>query len=429
MNLPSDNKEFGSNKEFDRLLLYMGLVVLGICLLVVMTSGRVKVGVPQDKILTFTQWWHAELEPACLPALVEEFESLNPGIRIQLDNRSYEEIRAALINGHTEETVSFEADILALDPFWLEDLVRRDMLAPLGDMRDGEDTEAIIIPVPGDGYEKWALPLISFINPLFYNISLLQEAGFDRPPQTREDLLTYARAVADTAAGRSGLALALGIYQDLYSWFWASGLSIVRDGRLDFNTRQISDTLAFLQQLRKEGLLLPGALTRTKAEKLEDFISGRAAMMIGPVSDIRILRERMGENMFGITVIPPDPSYTGKPVLALTSWRLGISGNSGHPEAALKFLSFLRERCSLIAENARAVPGDGSNTISYIYNDPLYAKAYDMYTAGETVQEFIGISRAGEIESIVLEQIGALLESGQSPEETAREIQRRWEEL
>jgi hypothetical protein len=52
-----------------------------------------------------------------------------------------------------------------------------------------------------------------------------------------------------------------------------------------------------------------------------------------------------------------------------------------------------------------------------------------MYTAGETVQEFIGISRAGEIESIVLEQIGALLESGQSPEETAREIQRRWEEL
>jgi multiple sugar transport system substrate-binding protein len=303
------------------------------------------------------------------------------------------------------------------------------MLAPLGDMQGSEDAELVNIPVSEGEYEKWALPLISFINLLFYNIPLLQEAGFDRPPRTREDLLAYARAVADTAPERSGLVLALGIYQDLYSWIWASGLSIVRNGRFDFDTRRISDTLAFLQQLQKEGLLLPGALTRTKAEKLEDFISGRAAMMIGPVSDIRILQERMGKEAFGITVIPPDASYTGKPVLAMTSWRLGIPKNSKHQEAALKFLLFLKERSSLIAENAHAVPGDGSNTISYIYNDPLYAKAYDMYTVGETVQELIGFPRTSEIETIVLEQIGALLESGRSPEETTREIQRRWEEL
>jgi multiple sugar transport system substrate-binding protein len=137
----------------------------------------------------------------------------------------------------------------------------------------------------------------------------------------------------------------------------------------------------------------------------------------------------MGADAFGITVIPPDASYAGKPVLTMTGWCLGTPRDSENHEAALEFLSFLRERSSAIAENAHAVPGNGSNTISYINNDPLYSKAYDMYAAGEMVQEFIGLSRIGEIETIVLEQIAALFGSDQSPEETAGEIQRRWEEL
>jgi multiple sugar transport system substrate-binding protein len=299
----------------------------------------------------------------------------------------------------------------------------------------GAEAAAAVSPVPETGYEKWALPFISFMNPLFYNIPLLEEAGFDRPPGNRGELLAYARAVSDPAAGRSGLALAFGaanppgLYRDFYSWIWASGISMVREGRLNFNTRQISGTLAFLKQLQEEDLLLSGALTRTEAEKLEAFISGRAAMMISSVSDIHILRQRMGEGSFGITVIPPDASYTGKPLLGMTSWYLGIPKSSENREAALKFLAFLRERSAAAAENAHAVPGDGSNNIGYIYNDPLYAKAYDMYTAGETVQEFIGFPRLGELEAIVREQAGALFVSGRSPEEAAEEIQRRWEEL
>jgi multiple sugar transport system substrate-binding protein len=416
-----------NNKKIDRLLLYLGLVILGICLLLVIISGRNKILISKDTVLTFTQWWQDELDPSFLPALAEEFEALNPGIKVRLDNRSYEEIRAALSNELT-------TDILALDPLWLEDLVRRDILASLEDMQDSEDEEAVS-PVPETGYEKWALPLISFMNPLFYNIPLLEEAGFDRPPRNRGEFLTYARAVSDPAAGRGGLVLALspanplGLYRDFYSWIWASGLSMIREGEFDFNTRQISGTLAFLKQLQEEGLLLSGVFTRTEAEKIEDFIGGRAAMMIGSVSDIHILRERMGEGSFGITMIPPDASYTGKPFLTMTSWYLGIPTGSENQEAALKFLSFLRERSSAIAENAHAVPGDGSNTISYIYNDPLYAKAYDMYTSGETAQEFIGFPRLGEIETIVREQIGALFDAGGNPEETAAEIQRRWEEL
>jgi multiple sugar transport system substrate-binding protein len=152
-------------------------------------------------------------------------------------------------------------------------------------------------------------------------------------------------------------------------------------------------------------------------------------MMISSVADIHVLSERMGESAFGITSVPGEPSFGEKPILGLTSWYLGIPRSSEHKDEAWIFLSFLLERGALIAEKAHAVPGSRSNAIDFINEDPLYTKAYDMYTAGETVREFIGVPRVDEFETIVREQVYALFEKDQSPEETARYIQQRWEEL
>jgi multiple sugar transport system substrate-binding protein len=166
----------------------------------------------------------------------------------------------------------------------------------------------------------------------------------------------------------------------------------------------------------------------TEAEKREDFIRGRTAMMIGSVADIYILRERMGET-FGITVIPGEFTLEGKPIMGLTSWYLGIPRGSARKDEAWVFLSFLQERGSLIAEKAHAVPGSRNSIIDYNTGDPLFAKAYDMYAAGETVQEFAGVPGVDELEAIVRDQVYALFEKDQSPEDTVKGIQRRWEEL
>jgi multiple sugar transport system substrate-binding protein len=204
---------------------------------------------------------------------------------------------------------------------------------------------------------------------------------------------------------------------------------MTQEGRPDFSAQAITGTLAFLKQLRQEGFLLPGIFSKTDADKREDFIQGRSAMMISSVADIHVLRERMGESAFGITSIPGESSFGGKPILGLTSWYLGIPRSAEHKDEAWAFLSFLLEWGTFIAEKAHAVPGSRSNTIDFITEDPLYTKAYDMYTAGETVQEFIGIPRVDEFEAVVRKQIYAMFEKDQSPEETARHIQQRWEEL
>jgi multiple sugar transport system substrate-binding protein len=419
-------------KKFDVILLILALSLLAVGFLFARLTKKIPLVQPKNTTLVFTQWWQDEMEAETLSVLKTEFETLNPGVIVQLDNRSYTEILSAL---RSSEESPLESDILGLDPFWFEDLIRQDLLEPLDTYNSPGNPSQGSSAVPDQGYEKWGRHLISFTSPLYYNIELLQSAGFDRPPKSRAEILTYARAVTDRSAGQYAMVLALspenpqGIYRDFFSWIWASGPSMTQEGRPNFSSWAITGTLAFLKQLRQEGFLLPGTFSKTDADKREAFILGRSAMMISSVADIHVLRERMGESAFGITSVPGEPSFGGKPILGLTSWYLGIPRSTKHKDEAWTFLSFLLERGALIAEKAHAVPGSRSNAIDFISEDPLYAKAYDMYTAGETVREFIGVPRVDEFEAIVREQIYALFEKDQSPEETARHIQQRWEEL
>ena len=386
----------------------------------------------ENTALVFAQWWEDELEAGTLLTLAEEFEALHPGIAVQLDNRPYAEI----LNGlRSPGESSFAPDIAGLDPFWLEELVRHDILEELDPWESTEHLPMEISEGSSRGYEKWGRQLISFTNPLYYNIALLQDAGFDRPPKSPAEMLACARALANADAGRHALTMALGpenplgVYRDVFSWIQAFSPLTALDSPPDFSTRSIAGALNFLQELWQEGCLAPGTFTKTEAEKREDFIQGRAAMMIASVADIHLLRQRMDEGAFGITVIPGESSFEGKPVLGLTGWSLGIPRSAARKEEARAFLSFLLERSPLIAEKAHAVPGSLSRATDFSAAGPLYAKAYDMYAAGGTVQELQGQAGADHFEALVRKQLYALFENGQTPEETAAQIQQQWKKL
>jgi multiple sugar transport system substrate-binding protein len=404
-------------KKLDRYLFIAAVLVLS-GFTAVRLAGKV-LDKNQKITLSFTQFLDRGLGDDTLASLIAEFEERNPGIRIRVDPRPHAEQNQPGA-GEPPKKGENPAGVLIFDEGLINAFLQRDLLVSLNPyVQSGPDSDQRVIP------------LISFMDLLFYNIDLLKAAGFDRPPKTRAEFLDRAKALP---AGVYGAALALspedrrGIRRDVFSWIRAAGAPVFRDGRPDFQSRAVTETLDFLGRLNREGLLSPGTFTKTGAQKTGEFARGRVAMMIGSMEDIPFLREQMGDSAFGVTLIPGPAGYAGKPVIGPSFWYAGISSSCKHPDEAWTFLAFLAEKSPLLAAQARAVPGSGHSPGNYIEEDPLYSKAWDIYEAADVVRDFPpGFSRTDDLETILREELAALFAGKKNAAETSAAIQERWE--
>jgi multiple sugar transport system substrate-binding protein len=274
--------------------------------------------------------------------------------------------------------------------------------------------------------------------PLFYNIEVLQNAGFNRPPRNRSEFLELSRTLA--GQGRHGIALSLspanprGLYRDILPWFWAAGAPGFPDGGPLFPGRAAAETLEFLDSLRRDGLLSPGSFSKTAEQKREEFIGGRIGMMTGAVSDIALLRQRMppgedGRDRFGITALPVPDGFVGKPAFGLLGWYAAVPAGTKHPREARAFLRFLAEKAPLLAAAAHAVPGSGAGPGGQISGDPLFSKAWDMYEGGDAIRGYDGFRRFRELEALFRVELFSLFEGSRSPAETAEALRRGWADI
>jgi multiple sugar transport system substrate-binding protein len=393
----------------------MVLAIIVLVLALLRSGGNKAIAEAVAPTLVFTQWWQNELEPDTLENLINEFEALHPEIKIVLNTKPYEETRKLFLNykpriDNIDDNYTEPGDILAINPLWIPELEKNGLLQK----QDVSGT-----------------PLLTYFYPLFYNIDILREAGFSRPPKNHSEFFAFAQAVTNADAHRYGLALSLSpdnsrsIYTDVYPWFWASGTTLLNEGKPDLTQKVAAETLEFFANLNREGLIYPRPFSMGENEKLNAFIKGRAAFMLGRVQDIEILKRELGASHFSLTSIPPSDSYSGKPVFGASKWALAPSQTGSHQEEAGAFISFLNEKKSILAESAHAVPGSGSNPPAAL--DDFYAKAWDIFIAGDLAQEFNNVEGEAELEEAFREGLAKLFENKQAAVETAAEIQEKWE--
>ena len=288
------------------------------------------------------------------------------------------------------------------------------------------------------GGKQLAIPLVSFMDLLFYNIDVLAAAGFDSPPKTREEFLAYARTVSDGRfPGVSGAALSLNsgdpasLSRDVFSWLWAAGSDFPSgDGGMVLNARTSASDIAFFGSLYSEGLLAPRVFETTGDQRLEEFAQGRVAMMIASSRAIPYLRQRMGDSAFGITTIP-DPVTGGRYNINISAIYTGINTACEYPGEAWQFLEFITERSAFLCEELNAVPGIVTSIIpgSYIEDDPFYTKAWDIFESAWIIDGFSGNPNAQEYERAFLEELRVFFTTSRTAQQTVTAIQQRWDEI
>ena len=328
-----------------------------------------------------------------------------------------------------------KADLLFFDDGEFSDLVRDNALASLGPYIKTENYSS----------DALAIPLVSHMDMLFYNIDLLKAAGFVRPPKTRAEFLAWGKDIGAAGEGIAGAALGLSpddnksLSRDIYSWIWAAGGGLWSENSQNqdkpvFNTPVAAGVLSFLGELNREGIITPQIFNKTGEDLLEEFAQGRIAMMIATTRAISLLREKMGDGAFGVTAIPGviDSRKSG---VGLSYIYCGISSDCADPDRAWNFLGFLAGKNAVISAGLEAVPGvvpglpSGIPSVDYITGDPFFSKAWDVFESSEIVHGFSGVPRAEEYDNAVREELMNLLEQKSTAAEAAAAIQNRWDSI
>ena len=385
-----------------------------------------------DVTIEFAQWWEPELPDGEFRALIDEFEEANPGITVELVSGPYASTKEQLFAGAASGTMP---DVVGLDGAWVNDFASQGVISDLSALMeeyDYDDSElASQIQVDGSTY---MIPVVNFVYPMFTNDSLLAEAGVTAPPTTRTEFADAASKVSALGGDVSGWVLPLsleapnGVQNDVMSWVWASGGSMLKDGQPDLTNDDVTSAVDFIGGMWDDGSIASGSFTMKEQDKVEEFTNGRVGMMIDSLAHINLIRETNPDLQFSISALPAEDGYDGERGIPYASWGIGVAENSEHKEAAFKLVEFLmsEQTNSELSTMANAFPGNSTSVPGFVEDDELFAQAFEIYQAGYPANEFTGLPVAEELMRQLGEQLQSVFDGQQSIDDALQKAQEEW---
>ncbi len=395
--------------------------------------GSVKSAFAEDTVtLEFSQWWEPELPQGAFRSLMDKFEEQNPGIKVELLSGPYSSTKEQIVAGAATGTMS---DVVGLDGAWVNDFVKQGAITDLSKLMTdaGYDASALAAQIQING-ATYMIPVVNFVYPLFINDDILKSAGVESAPSTRSEFAAAAKAMTNPEANVYGWVLPLslevpnGIQNDVMSWVWASGKSMLKDGKPDVTNSDVKSAVEFIKSLYDAGVIAPGAFTMKEQDKVEEFTNGRVGMMIDSLAHINTIRERNPELKFSLAAVPAEDGYDGKRGLPYASWGIGIAENSQHKAEAWKLVEFLmsEEVNSELSTIANAFPGNVNSVPDFVKTDELFGSAFEIYQKGYPANEFVGLPVAEDLMRAFDEQFQLMLEGDQTVDEMLQKVQEAW---
>ncbi|NUU18518.1 sugar ABC transporter substrate-binding protein [Cellulomonas humilata] len=386
-----------------------------------------------DVTLEFSQWWEPELPDGAFRELMDKFEAENPGITVDLLSGPYASTKEQVVAGAAAGTMS---DVVGLDGAWVSDFADQGAITDLSAVMSeaGYDESQLASQVQVDG-KTYMIPVVNFVYPMFTNDDLLGQAGVTAPPTNRTEFADAAAKITTGDAHGWILPLSLeapnGIQNDVMSWVWASGGSMLKDGQPALTDNEdVTSATDYIQGLWDAGVVAPGSFTMKEQDKVEEFSNGRVGMMIDSLAHVNLIRESNPDLNFSISAIPAEDDYTGERGIPYASWGIGIAENSEHKAEAFKLVEFLmsEETNSELSSIANAFPGNTTSVPDFVEEDELFATAFEIYQSGFPANEFTGLPVAEQLMRDFGEEFQKALDGQQSMQDALAAAQTKWEE-
>lgn len=313
--------------------------------------------------------------------LVGQFNQKYPKIKVQIETMTYDQMRDRLVSSFQAAQPAY--DLIVVDNPWMDDFAAAGFLAPLNGRiaattgYQPDDFFPSLTAITNVGGTTYGVPFYNYALGYIYNSVDLKSAGLTVPNDLSALVSTSQKL---KTADRAGIAMqpqrGYKIFEEWANWLFAAGGSIYgADGKPTLNTEQAARALnAYIEAYHTAAPA--NSLSWGFDEAFRSVSSGKAASMVAYNWNLPALNDPAGASgpRAGQYALAPIPG--GKSALGMWSW--AIPANSGAPDAAWAFASWVTspEIDALRVADGGAVIRKSSLTNPKVLGDKYGAEYY-----------------------------------------------------
>jgi multiple sugar transport system substrate-binding protein len=291
----------------------------------------------------------AGYQPRDIQARAEDYKR-QYGREVKLTFAQYEDVYELVQASSTKPGADF--DVVLADLIWMDDYVSRGLLEQVPDRLAAAISDGIL-PEISTPFRKngkfWAFPFLANHQLFYVNMSLMNQAGFTRPPATLEEMVNMARTARNAGIIRYPILESWNkseaLICDFTIFVGAFGGNLEDDRGLPrVDSPACVQALQFMVALLKEGLVSPYSLESDEVFTGDAFLMGDVMFE----TNWTFVTGRMNEDLYGkarlaAALIPVARAVRTRALTTTVSGYQGlaVTRNSRAKAEAWRFVEFL----------------------------------------------------------------------------------------
>ncbi|MBW3090045.1 extracellular solute-binding protein [Bifidobacterium miconisargentati] len=283
--------------------------------------------------------WAMGNEGDLLGDFVKGFEKENPDVKVKVTAipwaSAHDKIQTAIAAGKVP-------DVMQMGTTWMADFSNAFSEVPenfdLADFSDGPLKTGQVNGV------QLGVPWYVDSHVLYYRTDIASKAGWNKPPETLEELQQMAKDVKSVEGVKNGMFIAASGADTWQGTLWAyfsDGVSLMNDQKKwTLDTPEMKEATEYIDQFFKEGLSSTG-FDATPGVSITQFVNGETPIMTGGPTTISQIATQGGDpNTYATAAIP-------KGSVSSTSFVGGadfvVMDEAQNKQSAWKFIQWMTE--------------------------------------------------------------------------------------
>lgn len=271
------------------------------------SGGATAQGISDGKAKGTITVWAMGAEGEKLPALVKQFETANPGVKVEVTGIPWD-------SAHDKFTTAITAnktpDAAMVGTTWMGEFAGLGALDPTPASIDKSAFFEGAQKTTEVGGTSFGIPWYVETRLVYYRKDLAAKAGFATPPTDQAGLKAMAKAMQEKAGAKWGMGFqagGTGSWQSIMPFAWSNGADLTKDGgnAYNLNSPEVLDAVKYYQSYFTDGISDKAAPATPTTEP--DFVSGKVPMFIsGPwmMSAVEKVGGADFKSKYGVMQIP-----------------------------------------------------------------------------------------------------------------------------